>query len=699
MSCIDILWTYFPYIFICCSGIGFSFQALAQKVLSENGFHVTFFAVTIRGLTQGIVMGSLYLCDKERCEGNNPLLGKNPFTLKILIMRVIFGFLGIGFAFLTLDLLPVGDATVLIMLGPFIAPIISSIFLGEPWHTHEKIAALLSLVGLCLVTKPSFLFGDFDDSRYMITHSDAIVPIPLRSIDIEPRILMDMNMTNTTVVNIDVNQVKGFSYLGIFYGLAGSVSAALVYVSLRVLGTSAKINWKNVCVLQATGQFLFSIPCIFLFKQLPTSSFDSFSAFYDSIHNFLVGITELQWFLLFGAAIIATISQLLMTVGMQRVKSATGTALRMTDVISSFFLQYFFTTDDVDILSALGAGVVVLSTIIIVSFIDTTQSKSQNKPSVDPTDDSVRMDSVNEYLALEMSALTDDEPNDEEISDITNFTVDLESNQPPAIKSRGPQWKYGIFNNIANMNPNILVKKNNQYINIPQESANGLLFNQDEELDSYNDVVSPPDRNKDHASVVSATSNRSIMSNRSEKSRRSVDIMSRFKSKGDGNSSESVAINSESDMMPVRAIQEVDLISHNHQAQDMQNVFQPKTKLWDKKVSNLGMNQTPVASDGDDSNAASNPAPSSEAIISSVVSNPLNPQFTNENLVKSTNFNSLPTPAVHSVVVATAPSKNSCPAVSESNCNDFDESMAFYSCNNDQYETLIDLTRGERSSD
>ena len=62
---------------------------------------------------------------------------------------------------------------------------------------------------------------------------------------------------------------------------------------------------------------------------------------------------------------------------MQREKSASASAMRTSDVVFGFIWQAFFTSDDVQLLSVLGAGMVMAGVCIIVIF------KSQSVPRED----------------------------------------------------------------------------------------------------------------------------------------------------------------------------------------------------------------------------------------------------------------------------------------------------------------------------
>lgn len=57
-----------------------------------------------------------------------------------------------------------------------------------------------------------------------------------------------------------------------------------------------------------------------------------------------------------------------MTVGMQREKSATASAMRMSDVVFSYLMEFFFTQDNLNFLSVFGSFLVTFSVLIIVYF-------------------------------------------------------------------------------------------------------------------------------------------------------------------------------------------------------------------------------------------------------------------------------------------------------------------------------------------
>lgn len=91
-----------------------------------------------------------------------------PFGLKevrwLLIARGFFGFFGVVGMYWSLLYLPLADATVITFLSPALACFACSILLKEPFTRVERIAALVSLIGVVLIARPTSLFGSGPDA-------------------------------------------------------------------------------------------------------------------------------------------------------------------------------------------------------------------------------------------------------------------------------------------------------------------------------------------------------------------------------------------------------------------------------------------------------------------------------------------------------------------------------------------------------
>ena len=295
---------YVPLLAVFISGIGFSFQTLLIKLLEEHDFRTTFQVIIARGLIQWLFAGFAvrYAVSTPKGEMKGPLLGPSTRITIIMILRAFIGFGGIGFSFLAVERLPLADAICLVMLSPLVSAILAYFVLGEPFRRPEMIATAISICGMIFIVKPTFIFSK------------------------------------------DV----ALDHVGVLYGFISAFCAGSAYLFVRILGTIAKMPWENVCVVQGIGQLILSPIFLVIFNQ-----------------DFIINLTPYEFFTIALTGVIGALSQILMTVGMQREKSAAAGAMRMSDVLFGFIWQQAFTHDSVSFLSILGA-VLLMSSIILI---------------------------------------------------------------------------------------------------------------------------------------------------------------------------------------------------------------------------------------------------------------------------------------------------------------------------------------------
>ena len=302
--------SYLPLFLVFLSGIGFSIQTLFIKLLAEDdGLTRSFQIIFCRGWTQ-LLLALFFMRFSKQEDRNVPVFGGTNRVRFLLFLRSFFGFLGIAFAFLCIELLPIGDGTVLVMLSPLFASMTSWAVLGEPWRMGEFVATFVSLTGAALVARPQFLFGSRGGGSGANKAADST---------------------------------------GVIYALVAAVSAGLAYTIVRMLGTTDKMPWANVCFAQALGQIILSPPSSWLSGQ-----------------GFPLNVPAAQFAIIIAAGFIGAWSQISMTVGMQREKSALATGMRMSDVLFGFIWQFLFTSEAVSGLSVAGALLVVASVLILV---------------------------------------------------------------------------------------------------------------------------------------------------------------------------------------------------------------------------------------------------------------------------------------------------------------------------------------------
>eukprot|EP01063_Lacrimia_lanifica_P010988 TRINITY_DN17750_c0_g1_i2.p1 TRINITY_DN17750_c0_g1~~TRINITY_DN17750_c0_g1_i2.p1 ORF type:complete len:420 (+),score=134.06 TRINITY_DN17750_c0_g1_i2:54-1262(+) len=134
------------------SGLLYSVQSVFVQWLKAEGVppHQALF---VRGVLQGVAL-AVWLTSRGL-----PLLGPKGIKLWVALR----GAMG-GFAFMALfhavSVMPIGDATALFTLHPVVVVLVARVALKEPIQPLMLVAIAASLVGMFLVTQPSFLFGD-----------------------------------------------------------------------------------------------------------------------------------------------------------------------------------------------------------------------------------------------------------------------------------------------------------------------------------------------------------------------------------------------------------------------------------------------------------------------------------------------------------------------------------------------------------
>lgn len=136
-------------IFIILSAFGFAMMSAFIKLSGDlPSIQKTFF----RNLVSCIIAFSLILKYKESAFGSKE-------NRKILILRSIFGTLGIILNFYAIDRLVLSDANMLNKLSPFFVIIFSAIFLKEKIKSNQAIAVIIAFIGALFIIKPTLNFA------------------------------------------------------------------------------------------------------------------------------------------------------------------------------------------------------------------------------------------------------------------------------------------------------------------------------------------------------------------------------------------------------------------------------------------------------------------------------------------------------------------------------------------------------------
>ena len=133
-------------IFIIASAFGFAMMSAFVKLAGDlPSFQKTFF----RNLVSCIIAAIFIIKNKESFFGKKDIQ-------KILILRSIFGTIGIVLNFYAIDKLVLSDANMLNKLSPFFVIIFSALFLKEKINIKQSIAIIIAFLGALFIIKPTF---------------------------------------------------------------------------------------------------------------------------------------------------------------------------------------------------------------------------------------------------------------------------------------------------------------------------------------------------------------------------------------------------------------------------------------------------------------------------------------------------------------------------------------------------------------
>ncbi|CUS21461.1 LAQU0S03e03136g1_1 [Lachancea quebecensis] len=209
-----------------------------------------------------------------------------PDMRKWLILRGCTGFFGVFGMYYSLMYLSVPDATIITFLGPSFTGLLAWAILRERYSKVEATGALVSLMGVILIVRPSFLFGS--------SATDASGGTA-ESRDPHARLV-------ATIV-----------------ALVGVVGASNVYIIIRYIGQRAHaIMSVSYFALIACFVSLVGI-CV-----IPSMGFQ-------------IPQTSKQWFLFALIGFSGFFMQLLLTMGIQRERAGRGAIMSYSQIIYALF--------------------------------------------------------------------------------------------------------------------------------------------------------------------------------------------------------------------------------------------------------------------------------------------------------------------------------------------------------------------------
>nr|POE85488.1 putative membrane protein [Quercus suber] len=276
-----------------------------------------------------------------------------PFGLKevrwLLVARGFFGFFGVVGMYWSLLYLPLADATVITFLSPAIACFACSILLKEPFTRLERIAALVSLVGVVLIARPTSLFGSSHSTSDNVPTSgngDGVADVN------KPASASDSDASNYE----NVTSEERLFAVGI--ALVGVLGAAVVITIIRWIG-------KRAHPLISVNYFATWCTFTSLLAQLTVPGV-----------GFLLPADLRDWALLFALGTCGFIMQFFLAAGLSYEKSSRATNITYTQMLFALGVDKLIFGHTPGTISIIGSSL-ILGAAIVVAMQQSSVSKAR----------------------------------------------------------------------------------------------------------------------------------------------------------------------------------------------------------------------------------------------------------------------------------------------------------------------------------
>eukprot|EP01006_Ploeotia_vitrea_P059751 TRINITY_DN74732_c0_g1_i1.p1 TRINITY_DN74732_c0_g1~~TRINITY_DN74732_c0_g1_i1.p1 ORF type:complete len:345 (-),score=8.48 TRINITY_DN74732_c0_g1_i1:109-1143(-) len=264
----------------------------------------------------------------------NPL-GPPDWRLRtLLLVRGLVGTIGLVGMIYALKLLPVGNATCISFTSPVFTTLFARLFLGEKYTKVDALGALGALIGVVLVSKPPFLYS-------FLPGLPALPP-------------------STSSKNQEL--------LGVLAALVMSTMTAVVYCTVRVIGTRVPVL-VPVTWFCMTGTVVGLV--VSLAIELP----------WQALTGTSVGV-------LAGIGVTGFFGQSFMTHALQIEKASTVSVCAYTQVLFAFIWQLLLFGDVPDWATWVGG-------LLVVSCVGTTVFQTWKKGKLQPKSPDGLLEEVN----------------------------------------------------------------------------------------------------------------------------------------------------------------------------------------------------------------------------------------------------------------------------------------------------------------
>lgn len=180
-----------------------------------------------------------------------------------MILRGVLGFFAIGGLYFSLIYIAISDAIVIQFLAPLFTSLMAYVFLKERFSKFEAAGGFVSLIGVLLIAKPSFIFGksvqdDFDKNVETSDPTKRLIAILVAIFGI---INMSGSLTTIRFIGHRANPVVMVSYFTLVSTIM-SFTTTITIPSLSFKIPETLKQWMLVIIIGIAGfftQFLMTV--------------------------------------------------------------------------------------------------------------------------------------------------------------------------------------------------------------------------------------------------------------------------------------------------------------------------------------------------------------------------------------------------------------------------------------------------------
>ena len=262
----------------------------------------------------------------------------NPFGKKEdrirLVLRGIFGMCALISLNFSIKFIDPSDSAALLHSKIVLVSILSRIFLKEKLNLAHLISILLTIIGVILVSQPSFL------KKYIYSSFN----------------ISQVYLSNSTLSEVD----NFYPVMGISFGLMAALFSSMVPLFLKNL-SNRKVHFSVSVIYAGYFGLPFSLllSLVLHLSNLENRNFEDYKS---------SSVIIWQLFYSFVSASSGVLSQIMMNISLKYEDASKVALLRSTDLLYTFILQHFFLGIDSNLFSIIGASLIFISTILVLVF-------------------------------------------------------------------------------------------------------------------------------------------------------------------------------------------------------------------------------------------------------------------------------------------------------------------------------------------